>query len=125
MPATKWLDHMQPNTLIGATVFGYFNAISAILTVLTGNVSYLPTGFILGYVVLPIIQGAVSLGIANDNKDLYYVGIVVNILELIVSIYILGVYRFPSSIINLIISIAMVVFLVHERTRLYVKVWFH
>ncbi len=117
MPSSqlKWVDRSQPQTLMTATVLLYINAVFALLSF---TVTYY--GFPIG-AVLVVGQAAAGLGIANEKKWAYWLGV-----GLVAAFVLFLVSHFGgASIITLLIYIALLALLLHPQSRSYRKVWFH
>jgi hypothetical protein len=110
MPSSslRWVDRSQPQTLMMATMILYINAVLSLLG-----------GFGLG-LILVIGQVAAGLGIANEKKWGYWLG--VGLTALIVA-FLIYFFSFVS-IINLIFYIALLALLLHPMSRSYRKTWF-
>lgn len=114
--ANRWVDRTHPQTLYIATIFLYINAAFSLLGLIGIGASI----FELFYLLYTAALVASGLGIANDKKLAYYLAIVVAVVP-IAGLF-LGI--FGGGIINLIFEIALVVLLLHPRTREYVRLWF-
>lgn len=112
MPSSslRWVDRSQPQTLMSATILLYINAAFALL----GGLSILS-------LVLVVGQAAAGLGIANEKKWAYWLG--VGLTGVIVAFLVVN-FSFVS-IINLLFYIALLALLLHPQSRSYRKVWFH
>ena len=112
MPSSslRWVDRSQPQTLMSATILLYINAVLALL----GGLSVLS-------LVLVVGQAAAGLGIANEKKWAYWLGVA--LVGLIVAFLVVN-FSFVS-IINLLFYIALLALLLHPQSRSYRKVWFH
>ncbi len=123
MPANKWLDRTQPQTLYMATILMYFNA--ALSLIFGGTRFSIP---ILGvrYLALPIglllIIGQVAggWGIANEKKWGYLVAVVTAVLLLAETV----IAFYSGLLITLIFEIALVALLLHPQSREYRRIWF-
>jgi hypothetical protein len=112
MPANKWLDRTQPQTLMMATLLMYINA-----------------GFqlISGQLLIPIVpaliagQVAAGWGIANEKKWGYWLGVSMVPLELAYAVLYLGFV----SILSVLFYGALLALLLHPQSRSYRKIWFH
>jgi MFS superfamily sulfate permease-like transporter len=113
MPSTslRWVDRSQPQTLMMATIILYINAALSLLD-----------GAIFGIgLVLVIGQVAAALGIANEKKWGYWLGVALAALFVIL---IVAYFSFVS-VINLIFYVALLALLLHRQSRSYFRTWFH
>ena len=112
MPNTpiRWVDRSQPQTLMSATILLYVNAVLGLL----GGLSPISLLFVVG-------QVAAGLGIANERKWGYWLGVALT--ALIVAWLVVN-FAF-IAILSLLIYIAMLALLLHPMSRSYRKTWFH
>jgi hypothetical protein len=103
MPANRWLDRTQPQTLMMATILMYINAALAIID---GAVLF-PIG-----AALVAGQVAAGWGIANEKKWGYWLGVALVSLQLA---FIVLYFSFG----------ALLALLLHPQSRSYRKIWFH
>lgn len=113
MPAIKWLDRTQPQTLQIATMIMYINAAFDLI----GGVAFVlfPIG-----AILTLGSIAAGIGIANEKKVGYWLGVVIAALPLVLII----TGRFGATLISLLFEVALVALLVHPQSRSYQKTWF-
>ncbi len=113
MPAGKWLDRSQPQTLMNATLLLYINAALGLLFLLLGAPAF---------GLLAIVGQAVSgWGIANEKKWAYWLAVVVVVLLLAdLVLFFSGV-----NIINLLFYAVLLILLLHPQSREYRRIWFH
>lgn len=118
MPSTslRWVDRSQPQTLMSATILLYINAVFGLLF---GQILATFYGFPLG-AVLVLGQGAAGLGIANEKKWGYWLGVGLTALW----VAFLVKYAGFTAIISLLFYIALLALLLHPQSRSYRKVWF-
>ncbi len=120
-----WINHSHPQTLTIAIVFSYINAVFGVLNLLSTGTG-IPLVFALLFFVIPVSQGVVAIYLANDRKWAWSVAV-----GLAASIFVLLAYGafvysiVATNIIGIAFDIAMVVLLLHDHTRKYVKIWFH
>jgi len=112
MPANRWLDRTQPQTLMMATIIMYLNAV---LGILYGAELAFPIGTVL--VLGPVLAG---WGIANEKKWAYWLGVVLAVTEVAFTV----LYFSAGSVINLLFYGALVGLLLHPQSRQYRKTWF-
>jgi hypothetical protein len=120
METRRWTNPSQPQTLYLASVLLY---IRAVLLVLFGAFVN-PLGLLL---VLGSVAG--GLGIANEKKWGYIVGVIVatlGLLPFILAIAADGVSAVFSIrlLINAIFPVALFALLVHPMSREYQRIWF-
>jgi uncharacterized membrane protein (DUF2068 family) len=112
----RFLDPSQPQTLQGAVLFCYINAVFSIF--------YLLAGAPLPLILLVAAVGA--YGIANDRKWGYRLAVVA------ASIYVVGQalafvtfeHNF-NGILTLAFAVLLIVLLLHPQSRSYQRIWFH
>ena len=111
MPNTplRWLDRSQPQTLMSATILLYINAALGLL----GGLSLISLVFVVG-------QVAAGLGIANEKKWGYWLGVALT--AVIVAWLVLN-FAF-IAVISLLFYIAMLALLLHPMSRSYRRTWF-
>ncbi|MGH9078077.1 MAG: hypothetical protein ACRDY0_11625 [Acidimicrobiales bacterium] len=113
MPASRWLDRTQPQTLMIATLLLYVNAVFDLVFQSAGPL--IPLGLI--FVALQALSG---WGIANEKKWGYWLAVVVSVALLGV----LVIYLAAASIVGLIFQVALVALLLHPQSREYKRIWF-
>ncbi len=113
MATHKWLDRTQPQTLQIATMIMYINAVFDLI----GGVAFLlfPIG-----VVMTLGSVAAGLGIANEKKVGYWLGVAIALLPLVL----IATGRLGATLISLLFEVALVALLVHPQSRGYQKTWF-
>ncbi len=116
METRKFLNHGQPQTLQGATILLYINAVFAIFQLLGGA----PAN-----ALLALMGGAAAYAIANDKKIGFYGGLVVAALQLLLLVLALMAFGFSTNImISLIFAGLLLYLLVHPMSRDYQRLWF-
>jgi len=117
MPANRWIDTTQPQTLMIAVILLYINAAFSLLAVLVGGASILS---------LLVIAGGVGagFGIANEKKWGYGLGLLMAFLPFILSLIFFHNPFAGADIITLMFEIALVVLLLHPQSREYQRIWF-
>jgi hypothetical protein len=113
MATNKWMDRTQPQTLQIATMIMYINAVFDLIGGVVG--ALFPVGAIL--TIGSILAG---LGIANEKRLGYWLGVVIAFLPLVL----IATGRVGASIISLLFEIALVALLLHPMSREYRKTWF-
>ena len=112
MPANRWLDRTQPQTLMMATILMYMNAA---LGVIDGEVTAVPIG-----TVLVAGQVAAGWGIANEKKWGYWLGVVLAAVQLA---FIVLYFSF-GAVLTLAFFAALLALLLHPQSRAFRKTWF-
>jgi hypothetical protein len=112
MPARKWLDRTQPQTLMIATIVMYINAAFELLSIFA-------TILALPFAALWVVSG---WGIANEKKWGYFLacGVAIVNVVLLIALAPLGI-----SLISLLFGVALVALLLHPQSREYQRIWFH
>jgi hypothetical protein len=115
MPANRWIDTTQPQTLLIATFLLY---ISAAEELLLGGGLFNPW-----WLAIAAVQVGAGFGIANEKKWGYGLGIGI---ALIPAVFLLGVVHVPfaSLILSLMFEVALVALLLHPQSREYQRIWF-
>ncbi|MEM9036218.1 MAG: hypothetical protein AAGA99_06590 [Actinomycetota bacterium] len=117
MTAFRWTSPNQPQTLQIAVFLMYFRAIFSLLG---ARVLFVPAAL-----VLPLIIGLVAgaLGIANEKRWGYIVGLVVAAVPVLYEIRFLvqGEYE---VLIQLLFDGALLALLLHPMSRDYQRIWF-
>lgn len=112
MPANRWLDRTQPQTLMMATMLMYLNAG---LGVIDGEVLAVPIG-------TAVVAGQVAAGwgIANEKKWGYWLGVLLAAVQLA---FIVLYFSF-AAVLNLAFFAALLALLLHPQSRSYRRTWF-
>ena len=121
MPAGRWLDRTQPQTLMIATILLYVNAALELIG-LIGLLSHSAgegTNILLA-IILVVGQAVAGWGIANQKKWAYWLGLA---LSVVILAYLVSSFA-AVGIISLLFQIALVVLLVHPQSREYKRIWF-
>lgn len=111
----RFLNTMQPQPLVNATIICYIEAFFGLI----GSGGYLP------FVVIAVGLGAGGFGIANDKRWGYTVAVVAGVLHVIAWLGILGldVLGFPQ-IISFAFAVLLVALLLHPLSRDHQRIWF-
>ena len=112
----RWINQSQPQTLYGATILCYIDAVFGLLF----------GGFftIFGLLIL-IGLGAGGFGIANEKKWGYAVAVGAAVLQVAMLFLVFGTSVFTSTVvISLLFDAALVALLVHPMSREYQRIWF-
>jgi hypothetical protein len=110
----RWVDQTQPQTLYIAVILLYVNAA---FEVLFGGL-FSPIGL-----VFAVGQVAAGLGIANEKKWGYGLGVAMAFLPFLLQLLLLG-SPFAAGLITLLFEIALVFLLLHPQSREYQRIWF-
>jgi hypothetical protein len=114
----RWVNQSQPQTLYGATILCYIDAVFGLIF---GVVATSP---LLGLVTI-LALAAGGFGIANEKKWGYAVAVGAAVLQLGMLLVIFGfdVLGFPT-IMTLMFDALLVGLLVHPMSRDYQRIWF-
>ena len=120
MRLNRWLNQSLPQTLQIATFLFYFNAGWSVLT-----------GAIFNPLTLLLAVGSLfaGLGIANEHKWGYVLGVVIAGLGLLPFVWLLidrglGHLLDPLVLLALIFPVALFLLVIHPESRSYQKIWF-
>ena len=122
MGIERWVDPSQPQTLQIATWLLYANAVMGLLL---GSVVFF-LGPILGLAALAACAAS-GVGIANERKWGYGLGVGVSALEVLLWIMAAGgIVKLLSSglIIPFMFAVALLALLLHPQSRDYQRIWF-
>lgn len=127
MEFTRWINQSLPQTLLIGTYLLYFEAV---LGLLTGRVGMLPLSSGLGLVLL-IGSVAAGLGISNDYRWGWYVGLAVSAVPVAVLALVtigfldsLGLRSGLGLIVAAIFPVAQLALLAHPMSVQHQKIWF-
>ena len=114
----RWVNQSQPQTLYGATILCYIDAVFGLLF------GVVATSILLGLLTV-IGLAAGGFGIANEKKWGYAVAVAAAILQLamLFVVFRLDVLGFPT-IMSLMFDGLLVGLLVHPMSRDYQRIWF-
>ena len=110
----RWLDQTQPQTLYMAVILLYINAAFDVLFGGFGSPIIL---------LFAVGQVAAGLGIANEKKWGYGLGVAMAFLPFVLQLLLLG-SPFATGLITLLFEIALVCLLLHPQSREYQRIWF-
>jgi hypothetical protein len=112
MEQRKWIDQGQPQTLQGATMLCYLNAVFGLIyLVFFGQIPSL----------LLILMAGAAYGIANEWRWAYWSAVVLSGLYLLIQLALLSF----GNILTLLFAVVLFALLVHPQSRSYQKIWFH
>jgi hypothetical protein len=113
MQLNRWVDKSQPQTLMMATILMYINAVLGIIY--GQEFALFPVGAIL--ILGPVAAG---LGIANEKKWGYWLGVVLTALMVAFIVFSFSV----GAIISLLFYAVLLALLLHPQSRSYRRTWF-
>lgn len=113
MPTNRWLDRTQPQTLYMAVVLMYINAAFSLLDLLVYGATIIELVFVVGQVLA-------GWGIANEKKWAYWLGVVLAVLLLGLTLISFS----AANLLSLVFEIALVALLLHPQSREYRRIWF-
>jgi hypothetical protein len=110
----RWINQSQPQTLYGATILCYIDAVFGVLF-----------GFTLLGLLIAVGLAAGGFGIANEKKWGYAVAVAAAVVQVALLLLIFGinVLGFPT-ILTLMFDGLLVGLLVHPLSRDYQRIWF-
>ena len=120
METRRWTNPTQPQTLQIAVFLLYINAVFGVLF---GEI-FSPIGL-----VLVVAQAAAGLGIANERKWGYWLGVAAATFGLLPFVLIIasdgvGSIFDIALLINLVFPAALFALLLHPMSRDYQRIWF-
>jgi hypothetical protein len=109
----RWVNQSQPQTLYGATILCYIDAVFGLL-------SFSPL-----IILIAIGLAAGGIGIANEKQWGYNVAVAAAIIQVALLLLVFGinVLGFPQ-ILSLMFDGLLVGLLVHPMSRDYQRIWF-
>ena len=116
----RWTNNSQPQTLQIAVFLLYATAVFTL-------VFSLAQGAVPGIFLVAVVAAGVAagLGVANEKKWGYWLGVVVAFLPFALRLWFGGVDAvLGNSLINLMFEVALVALLLHPQSREYQRVWF-
>jgi hypothetical protein len=110
----RWINQSQPQTLYGATILCYIDAVFGVIF-----------GFTALGLLIAIGLGAGGFGIANEKKWGYTVAVAAAVVQVALLLLIFGidVFGFPQ-IMTLMFDGLLVGLLLHPMSRDYQRIWF-
>ena len=131
MDNIRWWNQSHPQTLQIGIFLCYFEGIFGLLGLGGGGLrigialaGLGPRLSLLLAIFVAFGWVAVGLGLANDKRVAYKVGIVMSVLQALFTFYALVLSRNLGFAIGLIFEVALVAALLHDQTRDYSKFWF-
>ncbi len=109
----RFFDPSQPQTLQGAVMLCYLNAVLGLLFLL-----YAPL------LVVALALGVAGYGVANERRWGYWLGVVAAGLIVFLELYEVasGLY---GVAINMLFMIVLLALFLHPQSREYQRIWFH
>lgn len=114
MALTRWSNPSLPQTLQMGMFLLYFDAVFGVLY---GQVQEFPIG-----TALVVGAAAAGLGIANEKRWGWVLGVVVSSVSVLFKLLVFGSNIFGA--ISLLFAVAQLALLVHPQSREHQKVWF-
>ena len=116
----RWTNNSQPQTLQIAVFLLYATALFTL-------VFSLASGAVPGILLMAVVAAGVAagLGVANEKRWGYWLGVVVAFLPFALRLWFGGVDAvLGGSLINLMFEVALVALLLHPQSREYQRIWF-
>jgi hypothetical protein len=125
METRRWTNPSQPQTLYLAVVLFYINAV---MSLIFGNYVEILFGF-LGVLAFVVGSVAAGLGIANEKRWGYFLGIATAAFQLLPFLWLIatdgvGVVFNLRYLIAVIFPVVLFALLVHPMSRDYQRIWF-
>jgi hypothetical protein len=117
MDKRRWFDASQPQTLQGAIVLSYINAVFALVGLIAG-------GYVGLFGLFGLAEGVGAFGMANERRWGYWTGLVAACVGLLLSLPSVLVFHTFGTVLNLAFAILLVALLVHPQSREYQRIWF-
>ena len=114
MNQRRWINQSQPQTLQGAVIFSYLNAVLALILTF-GHAAY--------FVVLLALAVA-AFGIANDRRWGYWGAIVLGGIYCVGLLVLLIAGGGFGAILDLLFGGILMALLLHPESRHYERIWF-
>ncbi|NLV54532.1 MAG: hypothetical protein GXY13_02855 [Acidimicrobiales bacterium] len=112
---TRWTNPSLPQTLQIGMFLLYIDAVFGLLF---GTVLAFPIG-----TAIVVGSAAAGLGIANEMKWGWVLGVVVSVVSLVFAVLLFASVGF-SAVISLAFAVAQLLLLVHPQSREHQRVWF-
>ncbi len=103
-------------------IFLYINAVFALLGLLGSIGAAL---FALIYLAFTVAYGFAGLGIANEKRSGYRVGLAVSAFNVVLSLVFLVMYQSFTTLLSMVLAVALLALLAHPESRGYTRLWFH
>ena len=114
----RWVNPSQPQTLYGATILCYIDAVFGVLF------GVIATSVLLGLLTV-VGLAAGGFGIANEKKWGYAVAVGGAVLQVVLLLAVFGIEVFTTLvIISFLFDAALVALLLHPMSREYQRIWF-
>jgi uncharacterized membrane protein (DUF2068 family) len=115
MAEHRFVDPSQPQTLQGAVVLSYLNALFGIAFALFGLAPL--------WLLVLVLEGVAAYGIANERRAGYWLGVASSSAFLALSVASL-VTGSGASLLSLLLGAVLVALLLHPQSREYQRIWF-
>jgi len=118
--ARKWFDNSQPQTLQGAVMLCYITAVFGLLSLLGGGAIF---------AIVPIAIGVAGIGVANEKRWGYGLGLglsAFNVIESAALLFLVGIGALAtlSVLVTLLFAVVLFALFVHPQSREYQRIWF-
>ncbi|MCU1463899.1 MAG: hypothetical protein JWO37_3974 [Acidimicrobiales bacterium] len=113
MRIERWVNPTQPQTLQIAVFLFYFNAVFQLI----GALDLLGLAIAIGFV-------AAGVGIANEYKWGYLLGVVMAFMPFLLRLAFFGDPIAGAGVLGLMFDVALVALLLHPQSRDYQRIWF-
>jgi hypothetical protein len=125
METRRWTNPSQPQTLYLAVVLFYINAV---MSLIFGNYVTVLFGFV-GLIAFVVGSVAAGLGIANEKKWGYILGVTVAAFQLVPFLFAIAVDGVSTVfdlgfLIAVVFPIVLFALLIHPMSRDYQRIWF-
>jgi hypothetical protein len=110
----RWLDPSQPQTLQGAVMLSYINALFALIALIFGS----------PIIVIGLLEGVAAYAIANEKRWGYRLNVVVSIVFLLATLAQFVTAVSVPALIPLAFAAVLVALLLHPQSREYQRIWF-
>ena len=111
MPSRRWVNRHQPQTLVLATVLLYMEGL---FNLARGA----------GLLLVGLGMAAAGLGIANDRRWGWWLGVTMAGLSVVARLTWFGYGSSMSFLLSLVFPVALFALLVHPHSRGHQRIWF-
>ena len=112
----RWFDSSQPQTLQGAVMLCYLTAVFGLIGLVLGAYPLAE--------LVPLALGAAGLGVANEKRWGYRLGVALAGLNVLVDLYVLYLGAF-GVVLTLLFAVVLLALFLHSQSREYERIWFH
>lgn len=114
----QWFNKSLPQTLQSAVILFYINAAFSLLDFFVGGASLI---VLLGLV----LSVGAALGIANERKWGYVLGVVTAGLLVVLYLYLMLAFHSFGVVLDLLFAGVLLALLLHPQSRNHERIWFH